>query len=127
MLKACLVGAFLSLAGVATAEPVAILADPSETIIVAARAAQMTVFFDADQDHLDVTMVFADNTGDILRSGVKLADNQSHAVTYNDDDSDVRTRFMVERVGQYVGVHVIEMDGDETFALKEGQARTKVK
>ena len=127
MLKACLAGAMLSLAGVAAAEPVAILADPSETIKVAARAAHMTVFFDREDEHFDVTMVFVDESGDILRSGVMLADNQSHTVTHGDEDAGVRTRFMVERVGRYVGVHVVEVDGAEKVALEDGQARTKVK
>lgn len=126
MIRALLVGAVLSLAGVAAAEPVAILAHPSETIKVPAKAAHLTVFFDTDSAHYQVTMVFNDHSGDVLRSRVKLADNQTHTVIYRDEDSDLRTEFMVERVGRYVGVHVIELPSDERVAVQD-QERTKVK
>ncbi|MFK7942118.1 MAG: hypothetical protein AB8B85_04265 [Paracoccaceae bacterium] len=110
MFKPLLVGALMSLTGVAVAEPVAILAHPAETIHVQGRAAQLTVFFDHDEDHYNVTMLFVENTGEVLRSRVRLVDDQTHAITLHATETDLSTQFRVERVGRYVGVHVVEMD-----------------
>lgn len=110
MLKPFLIGAFLSLAGLAWAEPVAVLAHPSETIEIQSRAGTLTVSFATEQDRLNVTMWITDDNGDTLRSRISLADNQTHTVIVREEETDLPTRFMIERAGQYVGVHLIETD-----------------
>lgn len=127
MLKALLVGAVVSLAGVAAAEPVATLSHPAQTLSFPARAAQLTVFFSKDPDSYDVTMLFRDHSGDVLRSRVRLKDTQVHSVTLRDERTDLRTEYRIERMGKFIGVHVTELDADRRLAEGPAQRRSNVK
>lgn len=100
------------------AEPVATLSSEADMLHLPGGAAQMTIFFTDKGDLYDVTMLFTDNTGDVLRSGVRLASNQSHAITLSDAANGARTRYRVHRLGRLIGIHMSEQGQHSKLALR---------
>ena len=101
--------AILALAAVPAA------ADQRQATIRASDTAQMTVgatqaiaFYTTDRKGMQVTMVFTDSEGELLRTRIRLSDGQTHAIVLDvDDDTTASTRFSFRRAGD-----ILEMSGD---------------
>lgn len=127
MLRAFVAGILISLASMAQAEPVATLSKPSDTLNVAAEAAEMTVFFTPTGRGYMVSMLFTDLEGETMRGRVTLADLQTHEVSFTDEVRHKRSKFRLERAGRLIGVHLIETDLDARMIASSGQIRSNVK
>lgn len=80
----------------------ALLTSDRETVVVALDTTQMTVFFGTRQDLLDVTLLFQDEGGPVMRTRVSLEDGQSHTLTFPEDDWQPVARFKVRRTGRAI-------------------------
>ena len=127
MFRALLAGMLISFASAAYATPVATLSKPTQTIYVPAGAVEMLVYYAPVGDTLEVTMLFTDPEGELLRSRVKLVDGQSHSVAFSDEEGSTPSSFRVERVGRMIGIHVEGEDAIPQFAADGTQRRSKVK
>ncbi len=110
--------AFLFVASAVHAEPVATLTSPADMLNLRSEAADVTVYYAKAGQHLEVTMLFSDETGSLLRARVKLDDRQSHGVTLSDSDDRHRTTYRVERNGGMVGVYITESDANQKLAAR---------
>lgn len=114
MLKRFLSALAFCVALPAFAEPVATLETPSQTLRITGEAAELTISYERVGDLVDVTMLFTDDSGDVLRTGILLQNQQSHAVTLSSDYDIFSTTYLVHRAGHLVGIHVRE---DDTLRL----------
>lgn len=127
MLRAFFAGVLISLAGMAHAEPVGILSNPSDTLTVVSYPARMTVSFERVEAGYSVRMSFLDPDGETMHGRVILVDGQSHEVSFTDEERGKRLKFRFERAGILVGVHLTEDDFDAKLAGNADQSRLNVK
>ncbi len=81
------------------AEQIAILSAPHQTVALAAAPARAVAFYRAAADALDVTMVFTDAEGEVVRSRVRMKDGQRHIVTLEGEAGVPGARFTFVRDG----------------------------
>ena len=118
MLKYGLVLTCILFGSATLADPVAALTSPRETVQVSGKAGDLVAYFERSGDLLDVTMLFIDSDGEILRSRVSLGDQQQHSVTLSGPEGDARTRYELERLDNSVALSVHEMTERDKLAVR---------
>ena len=90
----------------AAAQQHASLTQPGDTANLRVGETTALVFYNLDVDGvMQVTMLFADDNGETLRTRVRLLDGQRHEVTLEgESDTDPVQHYMFQRIGDGVAM-----------------------
>ena len=118
MLRACVTLSCVLWGSVGFAGPAAELSSPRETVQISANAGDLLAYFERAGNEFDVTLLFTDRDGDVLRSRISLEDDQRHSVTLSDHDNLTRSTYALHRKDERIEVSVQEFDDPQQVAKR---------
>lgn len=89
----------------------AVLENEQSTARIQGDAADLIAYYTRRGEVMDLTMLFSDDDGEVLRSRIVLSDGQTHTILLGTDETLRATRYTFQRVGKMVGIKVIAEPG----------------
>ncbi|MEM9140423.1 MAG: hypothetical protein AAGB15_11405 [Pseudomonadota bacterium] len=104
MFRALCFAALAALATPALAADKTAMIDAGTTAQMEIGTTQAIAFYNTDRKGMQVTMVFTDAEGEMLRTRIRLDDGQAHTIVLHDED-DREMRYTLTRQGAQVQMH----------------------
>lgn len=111
MFRALCFAALTALAAPAFAADKVAMIDAGTTAQMEIGATQAIAFYNTDRKGMQVTMIFTDAEGEMLRTRVRLDDGQAHTIVLH-DENDQALRYTFTRQG--ATVEMLGTDAEET-------------